>query len=490
MNSYKDVNLQVGVLLFLTLLLSACGGGGDGGDTTASGKVDLPLVVYKADQDIDGMFELYRSDTGAKITPDLVMGGNVRQFALTPNKKSVVYIADQDIDNKFDIYRVDLDTPNVSTRLRTRLTHANADVITFAISPDGSKVVYSADADIDGVPEIYLINIDGTNQKKINGNVGNPPQVSAALYNKNPWSKDGKYIVQYVQKLSNGATVGLNIYDDSLGKANSTRLTPPLVSGGSIVEYEFTPDNTAIIYSATQDASTVRELYRVNLNNPANSIKLNPPLVAGGDVERFVITPNSSAVIYKADQDTDGVNELYRVPFATPTVSAKINPLLPVFTGISSFTLTADGKSVIYSADQTANNIYELYQVKMTSLGNSTKLNGTLTPSGGVLADFSTTPDSSAVIYRADQDTYGQSELYRVVLANPGASTKLNSPLISNRDISFGYIITANNKGVVYLADQDTVGVNELYWVPFATPGSSTKLNGILVPGGEVSDIK
>jgi len=95
------------------------------------------------------------------------------------------------------------------------------------------------------------------------------------------------------------------------------------------------------------------------------------------------------------------------------------------------------------------------------------------------------------VVYLADQDTDDMPELYRVPFATPGVSTKLNSPLVSNGEVSsFVVFVTPVGTAVVYTADQDTDTVVELYRVPFATPGVSTKLNGPLVPGGDVKGVQ
>ena len=48
-------------------------------------------------------------------------------------------------------------------------------------------------------------------------------------------------------------------------------------------------------------------------------------------------------------------------------------------------------------------------------------------------------------------------------------------------------VATAQKGGVVYLADQDTVGVDELYRADLKT-GAVTKLNAPLVAGGDVRD--
>ena len=267
----------------------------------------------------------------------------------------------------------------------------------------------------------------------------------------------------------------------------STKLNPALPAGRNVNSFLLTPDGTAVIYTADQDTDNVGELYRVAFANPGVSTKLNPALPAGrGGAFTLVLTPDGTAVIYTADQDNAGVLELYRVAFASPGVSTKLNPALPAGRNVNSFLLTPDGTAVIYRADQGTANVGELYRVAFTNPGVSTKLNPAL-PAGRNVNSFLLTPDGTAVIYRADQDTANVLELYRVAFANPGVSTKLNPALPAGRNGAFDAVLTPDGTAVIYGADQDTEGVIELYQVAFTSPGVSTKLNGPLVANGRVS---
>ena len=90
------------------------------------------------------------------------------------------------------------------------------------------------------------------------------------------------------------------------------------------------------------------------------------------------------------------------------------------------------------------------------------------------------------MLYLADQTTEGVLELYRVPFATPGASTKLNGPLVAGGNVFFGIGMTPDNSAVVYRATERTANTIELYRVPLATPGVSTKLNGVLPPNADV----
>ena len=93
-------------------------------------------------------------------------------------------------------------------------------------------------------------------------------------------------------------------------------------------------------------------------------------------------------------------------------------------------------------------------------------------------------PDSSRVLYRADQDTDNVTEIYSVA-SGGGTPTKLNGPLVANGNVLFDSSSAPTVAGSSTRADQDTNGVIEIYSVA-SGGGTPTKLNGPLVAGGNV----
>ena len=132
--------------------------------------------------------------------------------------------------------------------------------------------------------------------------------------------------------------------------------------------------------------------------------------------------------------------------------------------------MSADSKYVVYRTDQDTTDVYELYSVPITG-GTSTKLNGILTPDGNVFANnnFQISPDSSRVVYVADQDADDVLELYSVPITG-GYSAKLNGILTPGGNVFAGttssFQISPDSSRVVYVADQDTDDIFELYSVP------------------------
>ncbi len=265
--------------------------------------------------------------------------------------------------------------------------------------------------------------------------------------------------------------------------AAGVKLNGTLVAGGHVhQEFAISPDSARVVYRADQQTDEVLELYSVPIAGPAAAgVKLNGALIAGGDVVNLAISPDSSRVIYRADQQTDDVVELYSVPIAGPAAAGvKLNGALvaggdvatPLF-GNSPSDISPDSSRVVYSADQQTDTVYEIYSVPIAGpAAAGVKLNGALVAGGDVL-DLAISPDSSRVVYWADQQTDGVFELYSVPLGGPAAAGfRLNGPLGANGDVdSFG--ISPDSTWAVYTADQELDGLPTGHRAPLDGPAGS-----------------
>ena len=236
----------------------------------------------------------------------------------------------------------------------------------------------------------------------------------------------------------------------------------------------------------------VAAILTIELSRAASAaapIKLNGPLVPNGSVDasgsgvRF--SPDSTRVIYRADQMTDNMFEIFSVP-STGGTATKLNGMLVANGDVSSGALrfSPDSSRVLYLADETTDEVLEIFSVPSAG-GVATKLNGMLVAGGDVSAmHFS--PDSSRVLYRAEETTDEVFEIFSVPSAG-GTATKLNGMLVAGGDVDFaGLQFSPDSSRVLYLADQTTDNVIEIFSVPSAG-GAATKLNGMLVAGGDVS---
>jgi Tol biopolymer transport system component len=155
------------------------------------------------------------------------------------------------------------------------------------------------------------------------------------------------------------------------------------------------------------------------------------------------------------------------------------------------FLLSPDGTRVVFERPIGTNGTRrELYSVP-TAGGPAVKLNGPFVGGGTVstadepLVEIS--PDSSRVVYQADQDVRFQYEIYSAPIDGSAVPVKLNLALGGEPDV-VGFRISPDSARVVYVGDQVTDGVFELFVVPLDGSSPAQKLNGALVSGGSLAD--
>jgi len=359
-----------------------------------------------------------------------VTGGFVFDFAISADSRRVVYIADQETDQVFELYSVPIDGSAAPQKLNSSPVQASG-VSEFAISADSRRVVYLADRETGGTAKLYSVPLDGSAAPVL------------------------------------------------LGEAMSTSTTLDLAETFAIA-----PDNSRVVYLASQDAAEVDELYSVPLDGSAAPQKLNGALTAGGQVTEFTLSADSSRVVYRADQETTEVFELYSVPLDGSGAPQKLNSALVEEGDVSfgNFAISADSSRVVYRADQEIDQVFELYSVPLDGSAVPQKLNSALVEEGNVYpGGFVISADSSRVVYVADQETDEVLELYSVPLDGSAAPQKLNGPLPEGGNVSFrSFAISANSSQVVYMAEQEMDGMFELYSVPIDGGATPQKLNGPL----------
>ena len=440
-----------------------------------------------ADQDTLEIYELYVADAAnpsagsVKLNGPLVAGGYVDEYAVTLDGEAVVYTADEDTLNRRELYIVNLDKPGKSTRLNAPLT-VNRDVLDFAVSPDGKQVVYRADQDTADVFELYLVDV---------AKPGKAVKLSSPLA-PDGWVRSGFIVqprraVRRVSRRSGRARHGRAVSggrDRALAfRTSSTPRSSPAATSPSW--FAFSPDSATVGYVADQDTDEVQELYAASIATPGVTHKLNGTLTSEGDVCRFEFSPDSTRVAYCADQDTDEVMELYTVALDAPGVSARLNP--PLVAGgevTSGYDFSPDSSFVVYAANQDTALRTDLYRVDVAAPGMATKINADLVADGNVVG-FHIRADGTHVGYIANQDDAEVYELYETNLAAPGTATKLSAAMSGGGVFTFRY--SPDGESAVYLADQDSDS-SEIYGVELDEAGISTRLSDTLTPGGEVWD--
>lgn len=253
-------------------------------------------------------------------------------------------------------------------------------------------------------------------------------------------------------------------------------ISPPLPDFTGSVSYHISPDSQTVAYIGDIETDDVVELFTVPISETTPT-KISPPFVQGGSIvnSRFAFMPDSKSVLYLADQEVDDRVEMYTVPITGGT-PLKLNGPLVAGGNVVNFFIDDDSKRVVYLADQQTNEVFELWSVPFGG-GTAVKLNQTLVTGGNVI-NFLVDPLSNRVVYTADAETNGKSELYSVPIAG-GAVNKLNPPIILTGGGDSGISNFAVNPSlpvVVFIARETGAQGGNLYSI--ATAGNpATDLN-------------
>ncbi|MCX7012754.1 MAG: hypothetical protein NTW86_09390 [Candidatus Sumerlaeota bacterium] len=391
---------------------------------------DSQTALYRAERGYDHVFQLYATPIGGgpivrlnePLGPERVVDGH---FAISPDGSRVFYgVGNQTViehpgDKPTFTVAVDaLYSVPIAGGSATRLTPDLGEggkigdfFAGWALSPDGSHVVYAARRQGDW-QRLFSVSAAGGSPADISGPViGDGPYCGGAdvfeissdsqrvLF---PWRQTDLQIQGlYCADLSGGAPVNL---------------TSSMVAGGELtLGFHFTPDRSRAVFMAYLGggAQVLTELYTSSLGGGPLT-KLNRPATGYSDqVIDFKISFDGRYVFY-----LDHHFDLYRVPVEGGE-AMKINGAIPV----SEFDFPVDGQLVLFSAWVLSH--ANLYQVSIDG-GASAILNLVPTSDAGTYMGYWISPTGGRVVYEADQDTRAHNGLYSAPLVNP---PKLESAL-------------------------------------------------------------
>ncbi len=389
--------------------------------------------------------------------------GNAAAFSVSPDRQSIAYAADANMNNTFELFVVPAagGTPvqvSGGFPVGTRINE-------IAWAPDSSQVAYVANPQ-GRAPrgfshwEVFLVDRDGSNDRKINGSVGSPPVVSVSGIK---WSPDSRYIAQVVLSLDPFQTiVGFNTFDTTAGAPNSTRISPTLdyLNGERInFRYEWSADSTRIAYLSSHEAAGTTQLYTA-MADGSGSTRINAALVAAGDVYRFNWAPDGSRIAYQATQLSSARTDLFVSDFDGGN-NQRINTggtLQPNQTAELSW--SPDSSRLAFRLDEDIDDVREVY-VSSADGSSPVKVHPALAAGQAALNPI-WSPDGQQLAYRSNADDVSTFELYISDVDGSGP-VKVNGPLIQNGNVSGGVNWSPDGLRISYVADQGQFGTVELY---------------------------
>ena len=357
-----------------------------GGNSVGSGHFspDGSTVIYRADQDTDEVFELYSVPMGGgsvtKLNPPLPSGADVgdEDFEFSPDGSTVVFAVTEGTLGRQALYSVPAQG-GPATRLTPPLVDGGR--INFLgfdryrmISPDGSRVVYTADQDTDDQVELYSVPIEGGTVTRLNPPLL-PGQVVDSLHE---ISADGSTVVYRTFSESEPS----ELFSVPTAGGPVTRLNAELPSTDEVLYFQLSHDGSFVVYTTFPRGAIAPNPSKASLS-PKGDFSLPTGLfsapIDGGPAQTlatgfaegsglidFSISPDNQSVIYTADQDTPGTTELYRVP-SLGGVAEKLNAQVVSGGNIFSFEIAPDSNTVVYRGDQDTDDVFEVYSV--TNLG-------------------------------------------------------------------------------------------------------------------------
>jgi hypothetical protein len=202
------------------------------------------------------------ASAGRRLTDPFVAGGRVDELRISANSGSVVYRADQDTDGVRELYRVPLTLSPAPDPLTTKLNGPLApggDVDQFTLAPDNGPVIYLADQDTDSVRELYRVGLGGAGKAKLNRTL--PSGWNVYSPNQGPGDEDlparvlpdGSRVVYEIGDLVNGRVFHQFYSVPIAGPGNAgVRLDhPPLIPPGEIfaLDYTISADGKRVVYT-------------------------------------------------------------------------------------------------------------------------------------------------------------------------------------------------------------------------------------------------
>lgn len=257
------------------------------GGSVSSGLVwapDSSRIAYRADQDTDNLIELYTGlangtgnvkISGIIIPPD---GDVTSNITWAPDSSRVAYLADQELDGILELF-TSLPTGGDNVKINGSLA-TSAEVQSYQWSADSLRLAYLADQETLDVLELYSGLADGSARVKMHADLAPAGDQDVVYY---VWAPDGSRLAYIADQEADEQFELFTVLPDGTGnqKVNAT-----LPATGTVSDFTWAPDSSRIGYIADQDLATVFELFTVLPDGTGNT-KVNGPLTSGGNVSSF-----------------------------------------------------------------------------------------------------------------------------------------------------------------------------------------------------------
>ena len=350
-------------------------------------------VIYKADQAADNRFDLYSvaitGGTQTKISRLVSNNGDATDYRISPDSTRVVYEYEEELANYDDVDTLYAVPITGGSAIRLSSNQPEARVGTFFFTTNGSRVVYEFQEPngdnyrINSVPvaggqtafltdkyyaDYYAVTADSNTFVYVADYLGDnvyelysvPTTGGARIL----LSQPNENVISF--KLANPYAAAVYAYRpaDDMNSSNpnafgvvaatdpETRYNLPINREFSNFDYQISPDNRGVVFSAEERGSQgffENQLFSATLQSRGEVRRLDNATVRG--VQAFQISPDSSRVVFLASPQNTFGTQLYSVPTAGGAL-VKLSSVAygDTFSGVNNrFEFTADGKRVVFT---------------------------------------------------------------------------------------------------------------------------------------------
>ena len=435
---------------------------------------DEKTVIYLADQDTDNFYELYTVSVDGSTNPikisDPQSKGNVRRnFVLHPTEEKVFYLSgDYSAPNwePVHLYVSPLDGTSSPVQLTTQ-SSSSSGISEFYLTKDGERIIYLSNQN-GGLYEIYSMLVNNPNSvSKISHTLAQDDLIQTTRL-----SDNGKMLVYRIKhKLyavpTDGSTTAIQLNTD--------------IGGQSIINFNITlsADGLTVYFRAKESSNDVSKLYSTPTNASSPPTKINHNLTSSERVGNFELSKDGKKLVYLAGSGSATSNELYSVDLTNANSITKLTLTTNATLYFSVyFRINNDASKVITHAtlDPNATVATDLYAISFDE-GSFKKLNNsTNTDPVGV---FKLSEDRKKVFFTT-QKLGSSHELYQAFIEEEISSTKINGDLVQGGHVQQDFVSSYDGNTLVYRADQDTDDDFELYSLLNLTPPSNDETTGAI----------
>lgn len=397
-------------------------------------------LFYRQDADVDEAVELWRvpavGGTPERISGLLPSGSNVFGVELTPDGSRVVFYSPQDDVEVHEIFSAPVGAPPGSyVKVNAPLPASFSVWLGQGYSPDSARAIYASYPNqIPAVDpaRLWVARLDGSEQTPIVtlpldavfGTLLATPDFTRAVY-----FADAQVLGR--QELWSVPVTG----------GPPARLNGALVAGGDVQQVQLSPAGTSVLYVADQQVDERSELYLVPVAGGV-ATKLNHALSTGRVVGGAAFTPDGQRILYVEVDTADGsIADLWSV---APDASGRVALVGAMVAGGNLAALTFDSDHVVFVADKQVDEVFELFSVPIAG-GAVIKLSPLLPAGGDVVTGPHSgpkiTPDGTRVVYAADQGVNGIDNLYSVPIGG-GPSTAIGGAATFGSSTIQGFVLS------------------------------------------------